>query len=147
MMKSGLSQNEKLTALRHVIDNYDKNIMNITTQKNAALEKKFKDFEDWGLEKPDNVDWLMKLSKPIIYNYYTDGDCVRSLRVASCYSGAQRLIIAAMNKTCTLNSILKKWKKGIAYCVWNFPPGVTHVTSIVMLWAMSERICFIVDVN
>ena len=98
MMKSGLGQNEKLKALRIVIHNHDEGEINRITQLNAAIEKKLKDFKDWGLEPPDKVDsWMKDLSKPIISeearSSYKRLDCVLSLRVASRYSGAQRFFL------------------------------------------------------
>ena len=66
-MKSGLNQNEKLKALRIVIDNYDEGEVNRITQRNAVNENKLKDFKDWGLEPPDKADsWMKRLSKPMI---------------------------------------------------------------------------------
>ena len=68
MMKSGLSQNEKLTALRFVIDNYDENTLNEILCKNVPFDKKLKDFVDAGIVPPSKygADELMEeIAEPI----------------------------------------------------------------------------------
>ena len=68
MMKSGLSQNEKLKALRIVIDNVDENTLNETLRTVVPFEKQLKDFVDAGIEQPREyrADELMEyISEPI----------------------------------------------------------------------------------
>ena len=66
MMKSGLGQNEKLKALRIVIDNVNENKLNETLRKVVAFDKQIKDFMGWELVPPDGVDELMEyISEPI----------------------------------------------------------------------------------
>ena len=52
MMKSGLSQNEKLKALRIVIDNVDENTLNSKLSEIAHIEKQIIFFEQSCLNRP-----------------------------------------------------------------------------------------------
>ena len=71
MMKSGLSQNEKLKALRIVIDNVDFDTLNEILRKVVPFKKKLKEFVDAEIEPPsayDVADLMEKIEEPL--NFY-----------------------------------------------------------------------------
>ena len=112
MMKSGLSQNEKLKALRIFIENHDEGEINRKVKLCAVVEKQLQDFKDWGLNAPDRINVLMKrISKPIFSEYtpFFYSDCAE-LRVAVRHNGAERLIIEAGFKCYYLHWILSLWE-------------------------------------
>ena len=57
MMKSGLSQNEKLTALRHVIENIDQKTLSNILSETDHIDSQLNFFKQSGVDLPSPEQW------------------------------------------------------------------------------------------
>ena len=107
-MKSGLSQNEKLAALRIVIDNVNENTLNSKLSEIAHIEKQINFFEQSGLET--SWDVRMPPKRHRFNDYHTDH--LQGLRWSVCYTGHIKPIRKTEFKLKYLILELKHWQEG-----------------------------------
>jgi hypothetical protein len=87
MMKSGLSQNEKLEALRHVIENIDQKTLSNVLSKKDHIDSQINFFKQSGVDPPFTEQWRIDRDSRRCYT-----DDLLPMRFAACYSGNSKSI-------------------------------------------------------
>jgi hypothetical protein len=110
MMKSGLSQNEKLSALRIVIDNVNENTLNSKLSEIAHIKRQIEFFEQSDLKTPCPCERERAKYRYRSNNVYSAP--MDAMRFAVCYTGNPKPIRDAKLNYQRWNVMLKHWQEG-----------------------------------